>query len=85
MSSFKCLEYYVQFFPLSWQLYAPLIKSKFGKNINVLDFDHVMSVKCEELTVRVWLLYHDLNFKYCTLNIHCTQDRIIYKPKEDIP
>ena len=32
---------------------------------------HVMSVKCEEpiddLTVQVWLLYHQPNFKYCTL------------------
>ena len=32
---------------------------------------HVMSVKCEEpideLTVQVWLLYHHLNFTYCTL------------------
>ena len=32
---------------------------------------HVMSVKCEqpidELTVQVWLLYHNPNFKYCTL------------------
>ena len=32
---------------------------------------HVLSVKCEEpideLTVQVWLLYHNPNFKYCTL------------------
>ena len=32
---------------------------------------HVMSVKCEELidelTVQVWLLYHQPNFRYCTL------------------
>ena len=32
---------------------------------------HVLSVNCEEptdeLTVQVWLLYHQQNFKYCTL------------------
>ena len=36
---------------------------------------HVMSVKCEEpideLTVQVWLLYHNPNFKYCTLLHTC--------------
>ena len=51
--------------------------SKYGKNLDVLHFDHapspghVMSVKCEEpideLTVQVWGLYHHPNFKYCTL------------------
>ena len=45
--------------------------------ISVLHFDpapskgHVISVKCEEpineLTVQVWLLYDQPNFKYCTL------------------
>ena len=38
---------------------------------------HVMSVKCEEpideLTVQVWLLYHHLNFKYCTLFVSGTE------------
>ena len=37
---------------------------------------HVMSVKCEqpidELTVQVWLLYHNPNFKYCTLFVSGT-------------
>ena len=37
---------------------------------------HVMSVKCEqpidELTVQVWLLYHNQNFKYCTLFVSGT-------------
>ena len=37
---------------------------------------HVMSVKCEEpideLTVQVWLLYHNPNFKYCTLLVSGT-------------
>ena len=37
---------------------------------------HVMSVKCEqpidELTVQVWLLYHNPNFKYCTLFVSRT-------------
>ena len=32
---------------------------------------HVVSMKCEEpideLTVQVWLLYHQPNFNYCTL------------------
>ena len=36
-----------------------------------------MSVKCEEpiddLTVQVWLLYHHLNFKYCTLIVSGTE------------
>ena len=27
---------------------------------------HGMSVKCDELTVQVWLLCHHPNFKYCT-------------------
>ena len=40
---------------------------------------HVMSVKCEqpidELTVQVWLLYHNLNFKYCTLFLSGTELR----------
>ena len=35
-----------------------------------------MSVKCEqpidELTVQVWLLYHNPNFKYCTLFVSGT-------------
>ena len=35
---------------------------------------HVMSVKCEkpldELAVQVWLLYDNLNLKYCTLYVH---------------
>ena len=54
-------------------------KSKYGKNLYVLHFDpapppgacDVMSVKCkepvDELTVQVWLLYHQPYFKYCTL------------------
>ena len=37
---------------------------------------HMMSVKCEqpihELTVQVWLLYHNPNFKYCTLFVSGT-------------
>ena len=37
---------------------------------------HVMSVKCEqpidELTVQVWLLYHNPNLKYCTLFVSGT-------------
>ena len=59
------------------------IKSKYGKNLQVLNFDpappqgHVMSVKCEqsidELTILVWLLYHHLNFKYCTLFVSGTE------------
>ena len=40
---------------------------------------HVMSVKCEqpldELTVQVWLLYDNPNFKYCTLLISGTELR----------
>ena len=40
---------------------------------------HVMSVKCEEpideLTVQVWLLFHDPNFKYCTLFVSRTELR----------
>ena len=40
---------------------------------------HVMSVKCEqpidELTVQVWLLYHNPNFKYCTLFVSGTELR----------
>ena len=40
---------------------------------------HVMSVKCEEpideLTVKVWLLYHHPNFKYCTLFVSGTELR----------
>ena len=40
-----------------------------------------MSVKCEEpideLTVQAWLLYHHLNFKYCTLTkFVCKRDGI---------
>ena len=39
--------------------------------------EHVMSVKCEEpideLTVQVWLLYHQPNFKYCTLFLSGTE------------
>ena len=38
-----------------------------------------MSVKCEEpideLTVKVWLLYHHPNFKYCTLFVSGTELR----------
>ena len=37
----------------------------------------VMSVKCEEpieeLTVQVWLLYEQQNFKYCTLFVSGTE------------
>ena len=40
---------------------------------------HVMSVKCEEpideLTVQVCLLYHNPNFKYCTLFVSGTELR----------
>ena len=40
---------------------------------------HVMSVKCEqpidELTVQVWLLYHNPNCKYCTLFVSGTELR----------
>ena len=40
---------------------------------------HVMSVKCEqpidELTVQVWLLYYNPNFKYCTLFVSGTELR----------
>ena len=52
-------------------------KVKYGKNLLVLNFDpihpkgHEMSVKCEqsldELTVKVRILYHHPNLKYCTL------------------
>ena len=39
----------------------------------------MMSVKCEEpideLTVQVWLLYHHINFKYCTLFVSGTELR----------
>ena len=38
---------------------------------------HVISEKCEEpideLTVQVWLLYHQPNFKYCTLFVRGTE------------
>ena len=38
-----------------------------------------MSVQCEEpideLTVQVWLLYHQQNFKYCTLLVSGTELR----------
>ena len=38
-----------------------------------------MSVKCEEPidepTVQVWLLYHQPNFKYCTLFVSGTELR----------
>ena len=38
---------------------------------------HGMSVKCEEpkdeLTVQVWLLYDQPNFKYCTLFVSGTE------------
>ena len=38
-----------------------------------------MSLKCEqpidELTVQVWLLYHNPNFKYCTLFVSGTELR----------
>ena len=36
---------------------------------------HVMSVKCEELTVQFWLVYDHQNFKYCTLFISGTELR----------
>ena len=40
---------------------------------------HVMSAKCEEpideLTIQVWLLYHQPNFKYCTLFVRGTELR----------
>ena len=40
---------------------------------------HVMAMKCEEsiheLTVQVWLLYHNPNFKYCTLFVSGTELR----------
>ena len=59
-------------------------KVKIWQNtLQVLHFDpipphgHVMSVKCEEptdeLTVQVWLLYHQPNFKYCTLFVSGTE------------
>ena len=60
-------------------------KSKYGKNLYVLHFDpapskaHGMSVKYEqpidEVTVQVWLLYHQPNFKYCTLFVSRTELR----------
>ena len=53
---------------------------KYGKNLCPIFLTppdpqgHVMSVKCQEpihfvdeLIVQVWLLYHQPNFKYCTL------------------
>ena len=58
---------------------------KIWQNLKVLHFDpaptpwymYVKSVKCErpldELTVHVLLLYHHLNFKYCTLYVDGTQ------------
>ena len=40
---------------------------------------HGMSMKCEEpideLTIQVWLLYHDPNLKYCTLFVSGTELR----------
>ena len=40
---------------------------------------HIMSGKCEEpideLTIKVWLLYHHPNFKYCTLFVSGTELR----------
>ena len=61
-------------------------KSKYGKNLLVLHFEHppcpghVMSVKCEqpldELSAQVWLLYDHQNFQYCTLFISRTELRM---------
>ena len=61
-------------------------KSKYGKNLSKSYIltppqpqGHVMTVKCEEsideLTVQVWLLYHQPNFKYCTLFVSRTELR----------
>ena len=61
-------------------------KSKYGKNLSksyILTpphpLEHVMSVKCkqpiDELTVQVWLQYHNPNFKYFTLLVSVTELR----------
>ena len=68
-----------------WYMYSPRDKKvKIKSYIKTLSHPqgHVMSVKCEqpldELTPRVWLLYHHLNFKYCTL---FKWDEITYRPE----
>ena len=55
-------------------------KSKYDKIVNVLYF--ARSLKCEqplnELTVKVWLLYHYPNFKYCTSYVSKTELQTIW-------